>query len=66
MIKIMEVDSSDALFDLRRDYLNSLAAPFDGMWEAFAEMSRSPVIDDPRRFYEMTPNQRAALDAASP
>ena len=40
MIEIVEVTSPDDLADLRRDYLASLAAPFDGMWEAFVAMSR--------------------------
>ena len=40
MIEIVEATSADDLADLRRDYLASLAAPFDGMWDAFVAMSR--------------------------
>ncbi len=39
MIEILEHDDDD-LADLRRGYLAALTAPFDGMWEAFAGMSR--------------------------
>ncbi len=43
MIEILE-RSADHLSDLRQAYLASLAAPFDGMWEAFANMSRHREI----------------------
>ncbi len=36
----MEQTSVNELAGLKRAYLASLAAPFDGMWEAFATMSR--------------------------
>ena len=44
MIEIVEATSTDALGDLRRGYLASLATPLDGMWEAFAAMSRQLEI----------------------
>jgi GNAT superfamily N-acetyltransferase len=34
--EIVEVGSADGLAGLRHEYLESLAAPFDGMWESFA------------------------------
>ncbi len=40
MIEIQEQPSVDDLADLRRAYLASQTAPFDGMWEAFATLSR--------------------------
>ena len=40
MSEILEHSSADDLADLRRAYLASLAAPFDGMWDAFATTSR--------------------------
>ena len=43
MIEILET-SSDDLSDPRREYLASLSAPFDGMWEAFAGMARQLEI----------------------
>ncbi len=44
MIEVMEATSADDLADLRRGYLASLTAPLDGMWEAFAAMSRQLEI----------------------
>ncbi|MEE8522432.1 MAG: GNAT family N-acetyltransferase [Thermoanaerobaculia bacterium] len=44
MIEIVETPSADDLADLRRDYLASLSAPLDGMWEAFAAMGRQLEI----------------------
>ncbi len=43
MITIHERESAD-LADLRRDCLASMAAPLDGMWEAFVAMSRQMEI----------------------
>ncbi len=37
---ILEPVSAGEIADLRRDYLASLTAPIDGMWEAFAAMGR--------------------------
>ncbi len=39
-IEILEPESVEDLAGLRRAYLASLAAPCDGMWEAFATMGR--------------------------
>ena len=44
MIEILELPSGDELADLRRAYLASLSAPFDGMWEAFVAMARNREI----------------------
>ena len=43
MIEI-ETTSADAIAELRQAYLDSLLAPFDGMWEAFAGMGRQLEI----------------------
>ncbi len=39
-IKIRDTSSAEDLSSLRRDYLDGLAAPMDGMWETFAELGR--------------------------
>ncbi|MCP3959847.1 MAG: GNAT family N-acetyltransferase [bacterium] len=44
MIEISEPASGEDLADLRRAWLVSQVAPFDGMWEAFATMSRHREI----------------------
>lgn len=44
MIEISEPKSAESLADLRRDYLASLSAPLDGMWEAFAMLGRPREI----------------------
>ena len=51
MIEILEQASVDDLSGLRRAYLASHAAPFDGMWEAFATMSRQREIE-PEDLYQ--------------
>lgn len=48
MIEIRKPASVDDLADFRRAYLASLAAPFDGMWEAFAATSRHREIRSAR------------------
>ena len=40
MIQIAAVASVEDLRELRKDYLASLTAPLDGMWETFATMGR--------------------------
>ena len=44
MIEILEQVSVDDLSGLRRAYLASQTAPFDGMWEALATMARQREI----------------------
>jgi GNAT superfamily N-acetyltransferase len=44
MIEIVEVAAAADVDDLRRDYLASLRAPQDGMWEAFAAAGRQLEI----------------------
>ena len=44
MIEIVEASSADDLAEMRRGYLASLAAPLDGMWEAFVAMGRQLEI----------------------
>lgn len=53
-IEIQALDSLDELADMRRAYLSTLTAPFDGMWEAFASMSHQRRIlsaGDPAGFF---------------
>lgn len=44
MLEIAELASVDDLGELRRDYLASLSAPLDGMWEVLATMGRQMEI----------------------
>ncbi len=79
MIELLE-KPADRLAEFRRDYLTSLAATFDGMWEAFTGMSRHREIrldgepagyfcvnDEGQllQFYVATPFENSAPEAFS-